>query len=159
VSRKFVVYCERRAGFMNLVSRPLLLMLWAAPSSACRLNRGDKPQHLGFLWQNRIAVPSGCAPRAANSWRGTIIPKKPKCLNASATRRCRLRRGAARRGMRLFNFTCDRAAVKLLVDERETSRAHNVAKDNMPAVLSRFQCSFATAPTNRCWWMMLYANM
>jgi hypothetical protein len=83
----------------------------------------------------------------------------PQCLNASATRRCRLRRGAARRGMRLFNFTCDRAAVKLLVDERETSRAHNVAKDNMPAVLSRFQCSFATAPTNRCWWMMLYANM
>jgi len=43
--------------------------------------------------------------------------------------------------MRLFNFNCDRAAVKLLVDERETSRAHNVAKDNIPAVLSRFQCS------------------
>jgi hypothetical protein len=122
---------------MDLVSRPLLLMLWATPPSVAFFNRGDKPQHLGFLWQNSITAPSGCAPRAANSWRGTIIPKKPKCLNASVNRRCLLRRGAASAtqaspkrpvSMRVFNFTCDRATAKLVVDEGEPSRAHNVEK-------------------------------
>jgi hypothetical protein len=28
--------------------------------------------------------------------------------------------------MRVFNFTCDRATAKLVVDEGEPSRAHNV---------------------------------